>query len=206
MTSLRPAHGGPPRWLWAGTVLAGLVLGAGSVAPYVYTSGPLHILGNSAAIWLVFAFGVGAVAGLPLRGAIAGTVLLIATVLAFFVTYKLLFPHDHVRRVAAFWLGTALVGGPVFGLAGGVWRSGDATWRGMTAAMVGGSFIAEAIAFQPTGEVWRLAEGVVGVALCLVLATGRRARLVALCALPVFVGIGLLGWDLTKHAINIGLA
>ena len=200
------ARRAPPRWLWPGTVLAGATLGAASVYPYVYTSGPLHILGNSAAIWLLFAFGVGALAARALRGAVAGTVLLIATVVTFFAIYKLLFPHDHVGRVAAFWLGTALVGGPVFGLAGGVWRAGDAAARGITAAMMGGAFIAEAIAFTPTGALWRWIEGLFGVALCLVLATGRHARLFAVCALPVFVGIGLIGWDVTKHAINIGLA
>jgi hypothetical protein len=194
-------------WLWVGTALAGLALGAASVYPYVYTAGPLHLLGNSAAVWLLAAFGVGAYAGRPARGAIAGTVLLVATVLAFFATYKALYPDNHVGRVAAFWLGTAVVGGPVFGLAGGVWRSGDAVRRGIAAAIVGGAFVAEAIAFKPvTGEVWRWFEIAGGVVLCLLLATGRRARIVALCALPVWVALGVLGWEVTKHAINVGLA
>jgi Family of unknown function (DUF6518) len=196
----------PPAWLWLGTVLGGLGLGAASVYPYVYTSGPLHILGNSAAVWLLFAFAVGAIAGRPVRGAVAGTVLLIATVLAFFAIYKLLFPEDHVGRVAAFWLGTAVVGGPVFGLAGGFWRTGEPLSRGLSSAMLGGAFVAEAIAFQPTqGRLWQWVEAAFGVALCFVLALGRRARLVAAVALPVFVGIGLLGWIVTKHAIHISL-
>lgn len=202
-TSLRTV---PSRWLWPATGLAGIALGAASVYPYAYTSGPLHLLGNSAAIWLLFAFGVGALAGRPSRGAAMGTVLLVATVVAFFALYKALFPYDRVGRVATFWLGTALVGGPVFGCAGGVWRIGDATRRGATAAMMGGAFIAEAIAFQPTGELLRWLEACFGVVLCLALTSGRRSRIVALCALPAFVGIGLLGWVVTIHAIHIGLA
>jgi len=194
-------------WLWTVTALVGLAVGTASVFPYVHTAGPLHFLGNSAALWLLIAFAVGVLAHNPRRGAIAGTVLLVATVVAFFVTYKLLFPDNHVGRVAAFWLSTALVGGAVFGLAGGVWRDGDPNRRGVTAAIVGGAFIAEAISFQAVGgELWRWLEIVVGVALCLLLATGRRARLVAMCALPACVALGLLGWVVTKHAMHVSLA
>jgi hypothetical protein len=200
------ADAGRHGWFWPASAVVGFGLGAASVYPYVYTNGPLHLLGNSAAVWLLAAFGVGVVGGEPGRGALAGAILLIATVSSFFVVYGVLFPADHVGRVVAFWLGAAVVGGPLFGLAGGIWRSGGPLRRGITAAVVGGAFIAEALAFEPvSGELWRWFEIIGGVVLCLVLATSRRARVVALCSLPVCVALGVLGWIVTKHAMNVTL-
>jgi hypothetical protein len=202
----RLADAGRQWWFWPASAVAGLALGAASVYPYVYTNGPLHLLGNSAAVWLLAAFGVGVVGGQPGRGALAGAILLVATVASFFTVYNVLFPADRVGRVVAFWLGAAVVGGPLFGLAGGIWRSGGSLRRGVTAAIVGGAFVAEALAFEPvSGEVWRWFEVIGGVALCLVLATNRRARVVALCTLPACVALGVLGWIVTKHVMNVTL-
>ena len=49
------------------------------------------------------------------------------------------------RYLGAFWLGCAVVGGPVAGLAGWAWRRGSGRVRAYGAAFPSGTFIAEAI-------------------------------------------------------------
>jgi hypothetical protein len=194
--------GGTP-WLWPLALFAGVTFGAASIYPYYFVPGPAHILGNSAAIWLLLAFAIGAVAGRPLRGAAAGTLLLVALVVTFFTIAHVLYSGEHVARLTMFWLGMAIVGGPIFGLSGAAWRSGDPQWRGITAALMGSAFVTEAIAFQGNEGIGRDVEVLLGVALALVLATGRRERLVALCALPACLGAGLLGWAMFQHSVSV---
>jgi hypothetical protein len=93
------------RWLWPAAVAGGAALGAVSVYPYQYVSGSAHLLGNSAAIWLLLPFGAGALAARPGRGAIAGGVALLSTVLAFYGVMRLMFPHGHFGAITLFWLG-----------------------------------------------------------------------------------------------------
>jgi Family of unknown function (DUF6518) len=192
---------GDTPWLWPLVVAAGAIFGAASIYPYYFVPGPAHILGNSAAIWLLLAFLIGIVAGRPLRSAVAGTMLLVALVATFFAISHLLYSSVHVARLTVFWLCTALIGGPFFGLSGAAWRSGDPLWRGVTAALVGSAFVSEAIAFQGSEGIGRLLEVLLGVALTILLTSGRRQRLVALCTFPFGVGFGLLGWAWFKLAV-----
>lgn len=190
-------------WLWPLAVAAGVTFGAASIYPYYFVPGPAHILGNSAAIWLLLAFVIGIAAGSRLRGAVAGTLLLVALVVTFFTISHLLYSGEHVARLTMFWLGMALVGGPIFGLSGAAWQGGDPRWRGITAALMGSAFVTEAIAFQGNEGIGRYVELLLGIALAIVLATGRRERLVALCAFPACLGAGLLGWAMFQHSVSV---
>jgi Family of unknown function (DUF6518) len=195
------------RWLWPVAVAGGAVLGAVSVYPYGYVSGPAHLLGNSAAVWLLLPFGAGALAARPVRGAIAGAVALLATVLAFFTVLQLLFRQDHFGAFALFWLGAAAVGGPVFGAGGSWWRTGPPAATGLTSAVLGAAFIAEAVAFQrgAGADAAVVTEVHFGAALTAALARGRPQRLIALAALPVLTAMGIAGWYLTGHLLSLDL-
>jgi Family of unknown function (DUF6518) len=196
---------GRDRWLWPAAVAGGSVLGAVSVYPYEYVSGSAHLLGNSAAIWLLLPFGAGALAARPVRGAIAGGVALLATVLAFYGVMRLLFPDGHFGAIGLFWLGAAVIGGPVFGAAGSWWRTGPPAVAGLASAVLGAAFIAEAVAFQRSmgTDAAVMAEALFGAALPVALARGRRQRLVALVVLPVLIVIGIAGWYLTWHLLAL---
>jgi Family of unknown function (DUF6518) len=194
---------GSTPWLWPLVVTAGAVVGAASTYPYYFVPGPAHILGNSAAIWLLLAFVSGVAASRPIRGAVAGTLLLVALVVTFFAISHLIYSVEHVARLTMFWLCTALVGGPIFGLSGAVWRGGDAVWRGVTAALVGSTFVSEAIAFQGNEGIGRLLEVILGIALTAFLTAGLRQRLVALGTFPFAVGGGLLGWAWFNVAVML---
>jgi hypothetical protein len=203
------AHGqalGSSRWLWPLAACAGLVIGAVSVAPYSYAAGPLHILGNSAAIWLLVAFIAGALAGRQGRDAAAGVVTLCALVLGWAVTMQLLFSGVGLSRFAEFWLGAALVGGPVFGWLGGLWRRGSDIGRGVAAAAVGAAFVTEAAMFQAGFEGWRtwqvIGEVAAGLVLGVVLARRRRQLLAYSWAFPGFLAAGMIGWYLTKGLLH----
>jgi hypothetical protein len=196
---------GRDRWLWPAAVAGGAALGAVSVYPYQYVSGSAHVLGNSAAIWLLLPFSIGALAARPVRGAIAGGAALLATVLAFYGVMRLMFPHGHFGAIALFWLGAAAIGGPVFGAVGSWWRTGPPLVAGLTSAMLGAAFIAEAVAFQRSmgTDAAVIAEALAGAALTVALARGRPQRLIALAALPVLVAIGIAGWHLTWHLLAL---
>jgi hypothetical protein len=190
----------PGARLWVFAIAASLAVGVASVYPYVYISGPAHIIGNSAAIWLLIAFFIGTAAGSPARGAAAGTAALIAMVLGFYAGVHVLYPADDLRSVVVFWLGAALVGGAVFGWCGDWWRSDSARAEGVTAAVVGATFLAEAWFFfrQDGGWVDLVLEALAGAVLTFFLARGRRQRIIALCTLPVLFGAGLAGWKLVQ--------
>jgi hypothetical protein len=78
---------------------------------------------------------------------------LLATVLAFYGVMRLLFPGGHFGAIALFWLGTAVVGGPVFGAVGSWWRTGPPVVAGLTSAVLGVAFIAEAVACADLIEI-----------------------------------------------------
>src|SRR5262245_37438143 len=105
---------------WYGVVLIGVAVGALTSIGQTYLSGPPQAFVNSASAWLVAPFAVGAWMSTRKSAAAAG---LVACVLQL-VGYEL---TSHARGIAeshaliVFWLVCALVGGPVFGLAGRLW-------------------------------------------------------------------------------------
>jgi Family of unknown function (DUF6518) len=60
-----------------------------------------------------------------------------------------------------FWLVCGLVGGPLFGAAGSLWRHGDVRVRGLAATALGAAFLAEGIwaywhrlHYESTAPLW----------------------------------------------------
>jgi hypothetical protein len=192
--------------LWLIAIVAGLIAGSVSLIPYFATAGSAHLLGNSAAVWLACAFAVGAVADRPLRAAIAGALTLLVTLTAFAAGAAILYPANGVAsamlRVTGLWLAPAIIGGSLFGGLGRAWRAGAPFQQGLASAAMGGAFVAEAAYASSTGRVAALIEAFVGVALALALARGRRARLVAVCSLPILVAAGVLAWFLAWHLVR----
>ena len=190
------------RRLWPASVVTGLIIGALSVLPYEGTGGVLHVLGHSAALWLLIAFGFGAAAGGTRRGAMAGLVSLLAVVVGFYVLLDVLYPADRVVHTAVFWLAAGSLGGPVYGALGALWRDGTDRARVVASAAVGAAFLAEAVLFRAPPSV-RLGEGLLGIAEAAALARRRAPLYAALCAFPVFLVAGVIGWIITKYAAHL---
>ena len=120
--------------------------------------------------------------------------------IGYYVTAHLFVNAGVDARSVVFWLSLAIIGGPVFGLAGRWWRIGRTDLRGAAgAALLGAAFVAEGVYLLPI--VWHpqapvgWIEILVGLATPLVLGRSAKERLVALALLAplALAGIGVYG-------------
>jgi Family of unknown function (DUF6518) len=105
---------------------------------------PWAALANSASPWLAGGFAAGALQSRRGTAVAAGLSACVLEVLGYYVISMARgFPASHAYVV--FWIVCALVGGPLFGLAGWTWRRETGRPRVIGAAFLPGTFIAEAI-------------------------------------------------------------
>jgi hypothetical protein len=149
--------------------------------------GQWNTLVNSGAIWLIPVFFVGwRMPSLPWAAA-AGAVTLLATLAGYYVPSELT-GTPHSLYFVALWTGTAIVAGPLFGVAGYGWRDDRRTPRIAGVALLGGVLVAEGLyivlVLHYAWSGWAMtAAGVVAV----VVLASRRDRLLTLAALPVLI-------------------
>lgn len=125
-------------------VVAGLAVGAATSFGQTYLDRPFAAFCNSASAWLVAPFVVGALMATRRGAATAGVVACVLELVGYYVT-------AHARGFAAgssilaFWTLCALAGGPVFGLAGHIWRTGPRKLRGLGGTVLPAAFLAEGL-------------------------------------------------------------
>jgi hypothetical protein len=153
-------------------------------------------LANSGAVWLAVASGVGALMASDVEAAIAGTVALLLALAGYQVAAGIASTGVSTSSLVI-WSGTALVGGPVFGLAGHRWRGGPGRDRQVASALLGAVFVAEGaftlLAIPRLSRTGWL-EIAVGVALTTVLAGGGTGRIRAPALLLPLSLLGLLAY------------
>lgn len=122
----------------------GLTVGALSFLVQGRLPGDWAQIGNSGAVWLVTALFMGALVRSPFGASLAGFAALAACLIGYFVTGTVS-DVPYAWYYIGLWFGVALVGGPVFGLAGRGWRD-ERRWAHVSAlGLLGGVFIAEGI-------------------------------------------------------------
>jgi len=206
------------RTLCAAAAGGGVLLGGASLLPYFGTAGAAHVLGNSAAIWLACAYAIGARSGGYVRGAAAGTSLLLVTLTAFFAGTHLLYPaNSNLASGVAFgdtlWLIPAVCGGSSFGALGWLWRSRRPVLKALASSAMGAAFLAEGALYgdaaagsgSRAGVAVSAAEAAFGICVAFVLARGRPARRAVLWLLPLLSGAVFLALFLAFHLVG-GLA
>jgi hypothetical protein len=107
-------------------LVVGLSTGGLTLLGQAVLDGDWNRLANSGAIWVTVAFAVGALMLSDREAAVAGTSVLLLAL----VGYQLAASVSHASlggSAFVIWSGTALVGGPVFGLAGRRWHA-DTGW------------------------------------------------------------------------------
>ena len=144
-------------------------------------------LANSGAVWLVFAFVAGSVMRTDLAAAAAGTGTLVGAVIGYYAAVPIVVEGAAANiRSVAIWTGTALIGGPVLGLAGRWWRRGSLAQRVIALALLSGVFVAEGLNDVRSVPTVRAAGWILlAVGLLVPLMLGRlwRERLLALTAM-----------------------
>jgi hypothetical protein len=185
--------------------VTGLGVGAATSLGQTYLDGALNAVVNSASAWLVAPFLVGRVMATRAGAAAAGLSVCLLQLAGYYATAHLRgFPAG--GGIVVFWVICGLVGGPVFGAAGHVWRTGARDVRGLGATLLPAAFLAEGgwlyareLHYLATAAVWIL----IGFALTLMLPRGliERRWLVVTLALGI-VGEVALG-HAYRHAVSV---
>jgi hypothetical protein len=199
------------RW-WQGLAVAiglGFAIGLLTLIGQGHLPGAWQHLANTGGPWLVGAFFIGAFMPTWRWAAATGLVALLGCLLGYYVAAQVIVDASSPVGMIAFWVGTALVGGPLFGVAGYWWRGAhgwrDAqAWgqwrRAVGAGLLGAVIVAEGLYLlqivpaddRPAGWV----EVAVGLIVPLLLGRSTRDRLLGLLALLPALLLGLVGFAL----------
>ncbi|MCD0444737.1 DUF6518 family protein [Glycomyces sp. A-F 0318] len=190
-------------------VAGGVALGAVDLVAQRALPYPWANLANSSAVWAVGAFAIGAwVRTGRWRPALAGVVLLVVAVESYYLAATLIQNDDLANLWAPtslVWMAFGVLAGVVFGTFG-AWSRSAVRWRAVAGpAALGAVFLAEAALllgrrssmeaqYRTDGLATALITAVIGLALPLLLARGRRARLYALAAAVPLAAVGYLGF------------
>lgn len=162
--------------LLALAVVVGAVVGVVTDLLQAHLNAPWLGLVNAASPWLAPAFAVGIAARRYWHAAVAGLLTCVVELLAYDVT-------AHVRGIAvssgitAFWALCGVIGGPVFGVAGKLWRTARGPLRGLGLALLASAFLGEAlIAYALFLHYYSSAALFAAIGAALVVSLGARGR------------------------------
>ena len=154
-----------------------------------YLDGPSNAFVNSASAWLIAPFFVGALMPTRRGAAAAGLGVCVLQLAGYYVTAHLRgFTVGHA--LVAFWAVCAVVGGPIAGLGGRLWRAEQPPLRGLGAAVIASAFLAEGLwvylhelHYEGTGVLWIA----LGLGVAAVLGRGARAWVWLAATVPAAV-------------------
>ncbi len=193
------------RWLVV-SVIIGLITGALTLAGQAVLPTEANRVANSGAIWVTVAFAVGWRKLSDPMAALAGLLALIGALVGYFAAAALTGAGVSVSTVAI-WVGVALVGGPVFGVAGR-WRAAATGWRpALAVAALGAVYLAEGL-----WTLWAIphmalagwAGVIVGCLITLLLPMDRATRTrvcLLLCPLTLLGVAGYAAIDLAFRSV-----
>lgn len=144
VTGESPGRAAPVSARIVAVVVTGLGVGALTSALQKYLDSPWLSLVNSASPWLTPMYFLGVLWRRPAAAALAGLATGLLELAGYYLTAAARgFPAGHA--IVVFWAVCAVVGGPVFGLAGWAWRWAAGRWRGLGAAALPAAYFAEAL-------------------------------------------------------------
>ena len=179
-------------WMVGLFAVLGMAIGVLTVYGQDRLPGQWTSVANSGAVWLLFAFIVGSLISTDGWAAAGGVGVLVGAVIGYYAAVPVVVEGAAANlHSVTIWTGTALVGGPVFGVAGRWWRAEEPPRSSIALGVLGGVFVAEGLYDVATLANVRTAGWVMlSVGLLLPIALGRsaRQRLLGLAAmLPVVV-------------------
>lgn len=180
--------------------LVGVAVGILTSVGQGYLPLTLNPLVNSASAWLVAPFVIGVIMPTWRTAAFTGLVACLTQLVGYYVTANVRgFPAGD--GIVLFWTVCGLVGGPVFGAAGHLWRAGPTWLRGLGGVTLPSAFFAEGLWIYlvelhspPRTALWLA----IGIAL-----TWRLTRAVSdLRWFAVALPLGLLGEIVVAAALS----
>ena len=117
------------RTVTVAAIVAGLSFGALSAIGRAHLEGTLDAFVNSTSTWLVAPFLVGSLAGTRRGAAAAGFGTCVAQLVGYYVVADLR-GGGTAASLVAFWTACGVVGGPLFGMAGRLWRTCEPRLQG----------------------------------------------------------------------------
>ena len=152
-------------------------------------------IANAISPWLAVAFLVGAAMPSPRTAAVAGTATLTLALVGYYATTELRYGIGGGTGSLVRWGLGALIGGPVFGIAGLAWRHGTIAQRAIGLGLLAACFIAEGVyqarvVAHPEAGVLFVAVGL----LIPVLGRTMNDRLWAYAATVPSLALGALGF------------
>ena len=151
---------------------------------------------NAISPWLLVAFFIGA--AMPDRGSavVAGLATLVLALVGYYATTQLRYGIGGGTGALIFWGLGAAVGGPVFGLAGHTWRTGEHRYRALALGLLAAVFIAEAgyhlLVLSEPGVA--IGFAIAGLLVPVVLGRSREDRLGAYVAAVPALALGAAGF------------
>jgi hypothetical protein len=189
-------------WQWWQAIglaaVVGVVIGTITLIGQGQLPDAWNHLANTGGPWLVAAFFVGAFMSSDLRAALTGFITLLGCLLGYYVAAHFFVDASADSGIVIFWIGIALVGGPLFGVAGCWWRDSREWRRVVGAALLGAAIIAEGVfllqVVQPEDRAAGWVEIAVGGGVPLLLGRSNRDRLLGLVALLPALFLGAVGF------------
>lgn len=149
--------------------------------------------------WLAAAWGLGALAGSRLRGAVAGGAALVLGTLCWYLVSLALVGRGavgYVVPVSLAWSMVAGAAGAAFGLVGALWRDGSPATRAISIALLAGALAGEAVLLSGewSGRAARLVlTAELGAALAALALSRRRAPLTLTLGLFLVAAVVVAG-------------
>jgi hypothetical protein len=123
---------------------AGLAAGALSSLGRAHLDGTLDAFANSISTWLLAPFLIGMLAPSWRGAALAGLVACASQIAGYYLVDALQGLRS-AGSLIAFWTACAVVGGPVFGIAGQLWQAAAPRLKGLGMAALAAVFVAEGL-------------------------------------------------------------
>jgi hypothetical protein len=186
--------------------IAGLAAGAVTQVAQGLLPDGWGVVANSITPWLAVAFLTGSVAPTRSSALIGGAVALLGALVAYYGLVDIRYGYGvSLSGALRVWILGAVVGGPVFGLAGSWWRGSRAWPRAIGPALLGASAIAEGVYLSGIETVGAATPGflVIGLALPVLLGRSREDRVRGLVALVPCLALGAVGFAATLALFGV---
>ena len=170
-------------------VAVGIVVGGLTSIGQAHLPGALNAFVNSASAWLVAPLLIGRTTRTARGAAGAGLAVALAQLVGYYAVARLR-GYSGGGTIVVFWAGCALVGGPLFGAGGYLWRTGRPGVSGLGSTLLPAAFLAEGLwVYVHELHYWATAALWIGIGISLGIAMPRGLVQRRWLALTLTLGI-----------------